>query len=91
MLGASNLWWVPLSQIFGRRVVLLLATLMLTLATMWCGLTGNFGSLLAARTIQGIGGGAADAVGPAVVGDIFFMHQHGRAMVSDCHQKHSLS
>jgi MFS family permease len=85
MLGASNLWWVPLSQSFGRRVVLLLATLILTLTTMWCGLTTNFGSLLAARTIQGMGGGAADAVAPAAVEDMFFIHQRGRAMVSGFH------
>lgn len=60
-------------------------TLILTLTTMWCGLTTNFGSLLAARTIQGMGGGAADAVAPAAIGDMFFIHQRDRAMVSGFH------
>jgi MFS family permease len=49
---------------------------------MWAGLTTNFDSLLAARLVMGIGGGPADAVSPDVVGEIFFVHQRGRAMVS---------
>ncbi|KAF2632874.1 hypothetical protein BU25DRAFT_417448 [Macroventuria anomochaeta] len=36
--------------------------------------------LLAARLFMGIGGGPADAVSPDVVGEIFFVHQRGRAM-----------
>jgi hypothetical protein len=48
---------------------------------MWAGLTTNFNSLLAARIFMGIGGGPADAVSPDVVGEIFFVHQRGRAMV----------
>jgi hypothetical protein len=31
---------------------------------------------------MGIGGGPADAVAPDVVGEIFFVHQRGRVMVS---------
>ena len=83
MLGAANLFWVPFANVFGRRPVLLISTLILTLATMWCGLaTLKFNSLLAARVIQGLGGAPADAVAPTVVGEIFFVHQRGRAMVS---------
>lgn len=82
MLGFSNLWWVPLANTFGRRPVILGSLLLLTLSSMWAGLTENFNSLLAARLFMGIGGGPADAVSPDVVGEIFFVHQRGRAMVS---------
>lgn len=80
MLGFSNLWWVPLANTFGRRPVILGSLLLLTLSSMWAGLTENFNSLLAARLFMGIGGGPADAVSPDVVGEIFFVHQRGRAM-----------
>ncbi|KAB5550753.1 major facilitator superfamily domain-containing protein, partial [Coniochaeta sp. 2T2.1] len=81
-LGASSIWWVPLSNKFGRRPVLLVATLVLTLSTVWCGLAKSYGSLMAARIFQGIGGGAADTVSPALIGDIYFLDQRGRAMAS---------
>lgn len=48
---------------------------------MWCGLAKTYNSLLAARILQAFGGGAADTVAPAVVGDLFVVHQRGRAMV----------
>ncbi|GKU10922.1 major facilitator superfamily transporter [Fusarium langsethiae] len=79
-LGAGNIWWVPLSNWMGRRPVLIVATLLLTFSTLWCGLAASFDSLLAARAFQGMGGAAADSVAPALVGDMFPVHQRGRAM-----------
>lgn len=82
MLGASNVWWVPLSNWVGRRPVLLLATLLMTATSVWCAKAESFGSLLAARVLQGAGGGAADTVAPALIGELYFIHERGRAMVS---------
>jgi MFS family permease len=81
-MGAGNIFWVPLSNILGRRPVLVASTLLLTLCTMWCGLATNYDSLLAARIFQGLGIAAADTVAPALVGDVYFMDERGRAMVS---------
>jgi hypothetical protein len=81
-LGTSNLVWVPLANTYGRRPIILLSLLILVFSSMWAGLAKNFDSLLAARVFMGIGGGPADAVAPDVVGEIFFVHQRGRAMVS---------
>ncbi|PZD39553.1 AraJ, Arabinose efflux permease [Pyrenophora tritici-repentis] len=80
MLGASNLWWVPLANTFGRRPIILISMLLLIFSSMWAGLTTEFNSLVAARIFMGIGGGPADAVSPDVVGEIFFVHQRGRAL-----------
>ncbi|KAJ2896759.1 hypothetical protein MKZ38_005247 [Zalerion maritima] len=80
MCGAANIWWVPLSNMYGRRPVLLVTTLLLTVCTAWCGVAKTYDSLLAARIFQGIGGAASDTVAPAMVGDVYFMHQRGRAM-----------
>lgn len=80
MIGASNIWWVPLANVFGRRTINLLGLLMLTLCSMWAGLADGFWNLLAARFFMGAGGGSSDTVCPQVVGDLFFVHQRGRAM-----------
>jgi hypothetical protein len=89
MLGASNLWWVPLANTFGRRPVILVSLLVLVFSSMWAALATSFNSLLAARLFMGIGGGPADAVAPDIVGEIFFVHQRGRAMVSRVRPEHS--
>ncbi|CAK7221338.1 hypothetical protein SEUCBS140593_004537 [Sporothrix eucalyptigena] len=80
MLGASAVWWVPLSNTFGRRPIILINLLVMCLGSVWCGKAKSYNSLLAARIIQGCGGGAADAINSAVIGEIFFVHQRGRAM-----------
>lgn len=87
MLGMANLWWVPLANTFGRRPVILLSLLLLVFSSMWAGLATSFDSLLAARIFMGIGGAPADAVSPDVVGEIFFVHERGRAMVCDCDRR----
>ncbi|PVH93939.1 MFS general substrate transporter [Periconia macrospinosa] len=79
-LGAANLWWVPLANIFGRRPIMLLAFLLLIFSSMWAGLTSNFSSLLAARAFMGMGAGSVDTVSPVVLGETFFVHQRGRVM-----------
>lgn len=80
--GTSNIFWVPLSNTFGRRPILIISMLLGFLCTIWCGVAKSFGSLLAARVLSGAGYGTADTIAPDVVGDIFFVHERGRAMVS---------
>lgn len=59
-MGAANLWWVPLANIFGRRPIILGNILLLVLSCMWAGLAKSFGSLLAARVVMGIAVAPAD-------------------------------
>ncbi|KAK5739667.1 hypothetical protein LTR17_005151 [Elasticomyces elasticus] len=80
LIGCSNIFWVPLASTFGRRPILLISMLLATFASMWCGLATSFNSLLAARVIQGAGFGPADTIAPDTVGEVFFVHQRGRAM-----------
>lgn len=80
MMGASNIFWVPLSNIFGRRPVLLVATLLMTLSSMWGGLAPSFSSLLASRVFQGAGAGPSETTAPALIGEVFFLDSRGRAM-----------
>jgi len=80
MLGAANIFWVPLSNTFGRRPIILACMLILTVMSIWCAEAKSFNSLLAARVLQGVGGAAADTLAPDVVGHVFFVHQRGRAL-----------
>ena len=82
MEGATNLFWVPLSNIYGRRIIILISLLLLTVFSFWCASAQSFKSLLAARVFQGIGGATAETLAPEIVGKIFFVHQSGRALVS---------
>ncbi|OQO12751.1 hypothetical protein B0A48_02215 [Cryoendolithus antarcticus] len=78
--GCSNIVWVPLANIFGRRPIMLLAQLILIFASMGGGLATTFNGLLIARIFQGIGAGPEQTISPEIVGEVFFVHQRGRAM-----------
>lgn len=81
-LGVSNLWAVPLANVFGRRAIVLLHLLLLVFSSVWAGLAKSYDSLLAARAFMGIGACVSETVAPDTIGEIFFVHQRGRAMVS---------
>ncbi|KAJ0422381.1 major facilitator superfamily domain-containing protein [Aspergillus carlsbadensis] len=80
MMGAGNIWWVPLANTFGRRPVNLFNILLLMFASVWAGKATSFESLLAARFFMGVGVGPADTIAPNVIGEIYFTHQRGKAM-----------
>lgn len=79
-LGASNLWWVPLANTFGRRPIILLCTLGMTVFGVWAAVAKDFNSLLAARCFTGIFSAPSETLSPDIVGEVFFVHQRGRAM-----------
>jgi MFS family permease len=81
VLGLGNIIWVPFSNAFGRRLILVLSTLVLLTATA-CGIpfTGYTATYII-RIFQGLGSSASETVVPAVVGDLFFVHQRGSWMV----------
>ncbi|EGP86985.1 uncharacterized protein MYCGRDRAFT_86328 [Zymoseptoria tritici IPO323] len=82
LLGTSNIFWVPLGNIFGRRPILIISLILLLLTTVWCGLAEGFPSLLAARALQGASSGPVYTFAPEITGDVFFHHERGRAMIA---------
>lgn len=60
-----------LSDIFGRRRLLIVAILVFVGGSMLTGLSWNMGSLIAFRAIQGVGGGMLFASAFSVIGDLF--------------------
>ncbi|KAL2017361.1 hypothetical protein VTK56DRAFT_2284 [Thermocarpiscus australiensis] len=80
VLGLGNIFWVPLANIFGRRPVLVLSTLILFVATACGTALAGFNTVLIIRILQGIGSSASETVVPALVGDMFFVHERGSWM-----------
>ncbi|MCB0993965.1 MAG: DHA2 family efflux MFS transporter permease subunit [Acidimicrobiales bacterium] len=69
-----------LADRFGRRTVYLGCLLLFTVASATAALAPNFEVLLAARALQGLGGGAMIPAGMAMIYELFPADQRGRAL-----------
>ncbi|MFM9850552.1 MAG: multidrug effflux MFS transporter [Hyphomicrobiaceae bacterium] len=79
-LGFGQLAWGPLSDRFGRKLLLLLGLFVFVLGSLACLLAPTFGVMLAARMVQGFGGAAARVISVAIVRDLFAGRQMARVM-----------
>ncbi len=73
----STAWF---STLFGRKNFLILATVLFTIASAFCGLAGSMTMLIVARVVQGIGGGAIMPIAQAVMMEEFPPEERGMAM-----------
>ncbi|KAK2806534.1 hypothetical protein FQN50_005817 [Emmonsiellopsis sp. PD_5] len=64
-----------ISDVFGRREVLLASVSFFTLGTLVASVAKNFAALLAGRTIQGIGAGGVYVLGYIIISDIVPLRQ----------------
>ncbi|KAJ4295358.1 hypothetical protein N0V90_007370 [Kalmusia sp. IMI 367209] len=78
VLGFSNFLWVPISTSFGRRPVYLLSQLINFGSSIWRAKATSYGSFMGACVVNGIGAGPAETIMPAVIADIFFLHDRGK-------------
>jgi EmrB/QacA subfamily drug resistance transporter len=65
---------------FGPRRVYLAGLAVFTLASLWCGMTGSIGGLVAARVVQGLGASMMTPQTMAVITRTFPAESRGRAM-----------
>lgn len=77
-LGLGPLLWSPLADTYGRRIIMVVGTLMAFLATIWSALAETFPSYMASRFFQGLGVSPASTVGMAIINDLFFEHERGQ-------------
>lgn len=68
-LALGPLFWSPLSDIYGRRVVFIAGTTIAFVATIGTGVTKNSGAYLAVRAFQGFGVSPAGTVGMAIISE----------------------
>lgn len=77
VLGFSNFIWVPISTSFGRRPVYIASQIICLASSIWRGVATDYGSFMGACVLNGIGAGPAETLQPAVIADIFFLHDRG--------------
>ncbi|KAH8660469.1 putative MFS multidrug transporter [Xylariales sp. PMI_506] len=69
----------PLSETYGRAIVLQLANLFYLVFNIACGVSQSKGQLIAFRFLSGLGGSVPLAVGGGVLGDCFRAEERGTA------------
>jgi EmrB/QacA subfamily drug resistance transporter len=67
-----------LSDLFGRRNVFQVTLAIFVIGSLLCGLAQSMGQLIAFRAVQGLGGGAIQALAFAMLGDILPPRERGR-------------
>lgn len=76
--------WGRVSDIIGRKQLLLPAILMFMIGSGLCGAAKNMNWLIGARAVQGIGGGAILSLTQIIVGDIVPLSQRGVSTLPSC-------
>lgn len=78
LLGYFNFIIIPCSEIFGRRLTLLICALVNLAATIWQATANSYGTFLGARVLAGTGAAANESIMNVVVADVFFLHERGK-------------
>lgn len=78
--GISGLLTAGFADKFDRKKLLLFFYIGFIAGTLFCGLSGTYLMLLAARIITGLFGGVIGSISMAIMADLFPLHQRGRAM-----------
>src|SRR5882757_51161 len=67
-----------LGDLIGRKTVFIAAVLFFMAGSVLCGLAGSMTMLVAARALQGIGGGAIMVTATALIGEVIPLRERGR-------------
>jgi EmrB/QacA subfamily drug resistance transporter len=75
--SASIPSWGKISDIFGRKPMLLFANVIFMVGSLVAALSNSIGMLIAARAVQGIGGGGLIILVNIVIADLFSLRRRG--------------
>ncbi|KZR57226.1 MDR family MFS transporter [Pseudobacillus badius] len=78
MNAATVLIYGKLSDIFGRKPVLIIGILIFLVGSFLCGLAGSMEQLIFFRLLQGLGAGAVMPIATTIVGDIYTKEERAR-------------
>lgn len=71
--------WGKISDIFGRKPMILVAVAIFWLGSLLCAISRNMTMLIVARSIQGIGSGGIVILVNVCIGDLFSLRKRGQA------------
>ncbi|KAF2000682.1 MFS general substrate transporter [Amniculicola lignicola CBS 123094] len=80
VLGVFNFFWVPLANYFGKRPIFVFASGLLCACYIWGATAQTFESLLWSNIIAAFAGSSTEALGAAIVNDLYFLHERGQKM-----------
>ncbi|KAL6921712.1 hypothetical protein ACHAP8_006728 [Fusarium lateritium] len=80
VMALSPLFWGPMSQVYGRRIVALSSSAMFFVLSLATALAPNLASFIVFRAASAFGGTAFILIGPACIGDIYRPTERGAAM-----------
>lgn len=80
-LGVGNIFWVPFMRIIGKRPVYLISLSILVASNIWSFTTSDYKQLLASSILGGFSAAAGQATVPALVTDLFFVHERGMVLM----------
>src|SRR5438477_11091503 len=69
-----------LADLLGRRRIFIAGLVVFTAASLWCGLAGGAASLIAARTVQGVGAALMNPATLSIITATFPARQRGPAI-----------
>src|SRR3974390_1616490 len=75
---ATTVVFGKLSDLRGRKVVILSGVAIFLIGSILCGLASSMPALIAFRLVQGVGAGAVQPVAMTIVGDLYSVHERGR-------------
>ena len=77
-LAAGPLVWSSLADIYGRRIIFIIGSVIALVSTVGAAKAMNYSGYMAARFFQGLGVSPAATVGLATINDIYFDHERGQ-------------
>ncbi|KAF2855368.1 MFS general substrate transporter [Plenodomus tracheiphilus IPT5] len=76
-LGVANFIIVPLSNIYRRRAVSLVFSVLIMLTCIWQAMATSHRSLIAARALNGMVCATSESIPVQMIADVFFLHERG--------------